>query len=415
MGGFLLRRCKSLHYQISNLADSSSNGYTLLLLDYPLHWVKSSYDYFMYTNDVAYIQKYYQTIINTLDNYYPSITNTTTNLITKGIAGSGGYGDYAFLPRSGPVTYYNALYVLALDNAASMASYLGYKDDASRWLARAATVSAALNKYNFDTAAGAFYDGTCGSTYCNTHSQDGNALSIVSGAVPATSSRANSILTYLSTHHSRPWGNSFYDNDVLAGGFSQRVYAFISYFELQARFMAGQPASALEELRRLYGWMASHDPEITQWEAIGDNGTPYEGGYTSHAHGWATGIVPLCTNYLLGIMPTGPGFGTYKVKPIPGDLSWARGVVSTPNGPLRVSWTRDQAMGTFYLSMSGPKNAKGTIYVPVENGDVAVYVDGEAAWDGGWSLAFGAVQIDGYVSVEIEDAANHIVTVGYKS
>jgi hypothetical protein len=371
----------------------------------------------MYTNNVAYVQQYYQTIINTLDNFYPSITSSTTNLITKGLGVSGGYGDYAFLPRSGPVTYYNALYVLALNNAASIATYLGNTGDASRWTARAQNVSAAINQYNFDSSVGAFFDGTCGSDtdYCSTHPQDGNSLAIVSGAVPSNSSRALSALSYLSSNNARPYGNSFYDNDVLSGGFSQRVYAFVSYFEIQARFITGQADSALEEIRRLYGWMASHDPEITQWEGIGDNGTPYEGAYTSHAHGWATGIVPLCSNYLLGVQPTGPGFSNYSIKPMPGDLSWARGVVPTPSGPITVSWNSNAQYGLFYLSSSAPAGMTGTIYVPVGNSSVPVYVDGQQAWDGKSSAGFNAqfVQGEGYVGVSIEDGDNHIVTVGY--
>ena len=35
-----------------------------------------------------------------------------------GMNGTSGYGDYAFLPRSGEVTYYNVLYVKALRDAA---------------------------------------------------------------------------------------------------------------------------------------------------------------------------------------------------------------------------------------------------------------------------------------------------------
>ena len=43
------------------------------------------------------------------------------------------------------------------------------------------------------------------------------------------------------------------------------------------------------------------DPEITFWEGIGPNGSAYDEGFTSMAHGWSTGIGPLMTNYVLGI------------------------------------------------------------------------------------------------------------------
>ncbi len=63
-----------------------------------------------------------------------------------------GYGDYAFLPRTGEVTYYNALYVRALQGAAGLARATGHPADADRWLSRASGVSAAVNEYLWDPA-----------------------------------------------------------------------------------------------------------------------------------------------------------------------------------------------------------------------------------------------------------------------
>ncbi len=86
--------------------------------------------------------------------------------------------------------------------------------------------------------------------------------------------------------------------------------------------------------------MATHDPGVTQWEGIGEGGKPYEDDFTSMAHGWSTGIVPLMSNYVLGVKPAGPGFSRWIVKPITtgGGLTWARGAVPTPMGPISVFW-----------------------------------------------------------------------------
>ncbi|KAE9367272.1 glycoside hydrolase family 78 protein [Stipitochalara longipes BDJ] len=392
---------------------ASINGYTLPLLDYPMWWVVCSYDLFMYTGDTAYIQKYYPNIIKTLDTFYPSVTDPRTQLLSKGFGVSGGYGDYGFIPRSGPVTYYNALYVLALQNAATIAQFLSKDADDVRWSSRAAVVSAAINTYSFDSSVGAFFDGTCGDSYCNTHAQDGNSLSIVTGI--ANSSIANSVLSYLSKANARPYGNAFYDNDVVGGGYSQRVYPFISFFEIQARFITGLADSALEEIRRLYGWMSTHDPEITQWEGIGPNGQPYEGDYTSMAHGWATGIVPALTNYILGVIPSGPGFSVYTIKPVPGDVEWAKGVVPTPNGPITVNWQQNRALGLFYLTATAPAGSQGTIYVPVSNSSVAVYLDSQPIPNSVHKRDDDAGTGGGYVSVDIKDGLTHTISVGYKA
>lgn len=375
----------------------------------------------MYTGDTDYIQKYYSNLVKLLDVFYPSVTDNTTNLIWKGVGISAGYGDYAFLPRTGPVTYYSALYVLALENAAVIAKSQGQPSDASRWLARAKVVSDALNTYNFDSSVGAFYDGfssggSCDNSYCPTHAQDGNSISVLAGVT--NSSRSNSILNYLDSANKRFYGNSFYDNDVMSAGFSQRVYAFISFFEISARFKTNLVSSAFDEIRRLYGWMANNDPKVTMWEGIGPNGSAYEQGFTSMAHGWSTGIVPEMSNYVLGVIPTGPGFSTWSVKPYPGDLSWARGQVPTPQGPISVDWSINSS-GWFVLSVSAPVDTIGTVSLPSVFGTTAkrdtaveISVDGQTAWDNG-PVAFNAEldSTDGYISLTLVGGSTHNITV----
>lgn len=366
-------------------------NYTLALLDYPLWWVTCSYDYYIYTNDTSYIETYYPTLLRVLENFYPSITSNRTSLITKGKNGTSGYGDYAFLPRTGAVTYYNALYVLALKNAAEIATYLGNSSDAARWTSRASIVSTAINNNNWDASAGAYIDSPADPI---SHPQDGNSLSIISGVAPPT--RAKSILTYLTENTTLPYGNAFYDNDAIGANYSQRVYAFISYFEISARFQTNLPDSALEEIRRLYSWMSTNDPGNTFWEGIGPGGSKYEGGFTSAAHGWSTGVLPALTNYVLGVLPTGPGFRTWSVRPMPGDLEFARGRVSTPNGPLNVRWNVGNSSDEFEfrLVVDAPLATSGRVSVPVVSGNGTVLLD---------SIPVVNVTVaeDGYLTLEV--------------
>ncbi len=334
---------------------ASINNYTLPLFDYPMYWVTASWDYVLYTGDTDYARSYLPNLEKVLDDWYPSVTDSN-GLLQKGLNGTGGYGDYAFLGRTGEVTYYNALYVLALKDAASMATALGHTDDAQRWSARAAQVADALNAHLWDPAAGAYLDSAVGDVR---HGQDGNGYAIVSGAAPAD--RASSALGYISGHMAQPYGNTYMDNDTLPDG-STRVYAFTSYPEITARFMTGAADSAVEEIKRLYGWMAGHDPGTTDWEGIGAGGSQYEGPYTSDAHGWSTGVVPELTNELLGVQPTTPGFATWSVTPHPGPVKWAQGQLPTPHGPLQVSWST--AGRRFSITVQAPAGTSGTVTLP---------------------------------------------------
>ncbi|WP_410623064.1 alpha-L-rhamnosidase C-terminal domain-containing protein [Amycolatopsis sp. cmx-8-4] len=334
---------------------ASINGYTLPLFDYPLWWVTASWDYVLYTGDTAYASSYYAKLVKTLDAWYPSVTDAH-GLLSKGLNGTSGYGDYAFLPRTGEVTYYNALYVRALQGAAGMARATGHAADADRWLSRASGVAAAVNQYLWDPAAGAYLDSATGAVR---HGQDGNSQAIVAGI--ASPARSSSSLARLAAG-ALPYGNPFMDNDTLVSDGTKRVYAFTSYPELVARFQTGQAASAIDQIKRMYGWMTSHDPGITDWEGIGDGGSHYEQGYTSAAHGWSTGVVPALTNELLGVSPTSPGFATWQVSPKPGSVAWARGAVPTPKGALSASW--GQQGSVFSLTVTAPRGTSGSLAVP---------------------------------------------------
>ncbi|KAJ5085882.1 hypothetical protein N7532_010653 [Penicillium argentinense] len=394
---------------------ASINNYTLDLYDYPMWWIVCTVDLVMYTGDTSFARQYYNVMKKSLDNYYGQNLTSTSGLLNK----TNGYGDYAFLPLSGIITYYNALYAHALKSAAQLAKVFGHDTDEQTWTSRASDINNKLLARNWDSSVGAFYDGgPCpnkpGDTICDVHAQDGNSLAVLAGTV--NSSQAISLLDYYGRRTARSYGNAFYDNDALQEGFSERVYAFFSYFELAARFVTpGAAGSAFEEVKRLYGWMSTHDPEVTFWEGNGPDGSPHEEGFTSMAHGWSTGIVPLMSNYVLGIKPTGPGFETWEICPVidGGDLTWARGQVGTPKGPVRVSWKKEDD-GTFVLDIETPKGTSGVVCVPThgfKNGQVII--DGKPIESASDAATVGPSATSGeeYVVIKAE-GGTHAISVG---
>jgi Bacterial alpha-L-rhamnosidase 6 hairpin glycosidase domain/Bacterial alpha-L-rhamnosidase C-terminal domain/F5/8 type C domain len=383
---------------------ASINGYGLPLFDYPLWWVTCSWDYVLHTGDQDYATRYYPQLTKLLDGWYPSVTDGD-GLLSKGLNGTSSYGDYAFLDRTGQITYYNANYVQALNDAAGIARYLGHSADADRWTARARTVADAVNAHLWDADAGAYLDSGTGPVR---HAQDGNAIAVTSGVADAT--RAASALAHLDATTVLPYGNAFMDNDTIFDGASQRVYAFTSYPELVARFVSGRADSALDQIRRTYGWMDRNDPGTTHWEGIGPDGSLYEGAYTSMAHGWSTGVLPALTNQLLGIVPTSPGFATWSVQPYPGSVGWARGQVPTPHGPITTSW-QHPATGAFTLTVKAPHGTRGAVAVPTDGRSVTVDVDRRQAWNGRKAKAYRAVSHGGYVLLDGLGAGTHTVSV----
>ncbi len=226
----------------------------------------------------------------------------------------------------------------------------------------------------------------------------------------ADATRAASALAHLDATTVLPYGNAFMDNDTIFDGASQRVYAFTSYPELVARFESGRADSALDQIRRTYGWMDRNDPGTTNWEGIGPGGSLYEGAYTSMAHGWSTGVLPALTNELLGIQPTSPGFATWVVQPHPASVAWAKGQVPTPHGPVTADWT-NPADGAFTLTVRGPHGTRGSVAVPTGGRPAVVQVDRRVVWNGRRAMVSGARQEDGYVTLDGLAPGTHTVTV----
>jgi hypothetical protein len=307
------------------------NG-SLVLIDYNAYWIESLYDYVLYTGDLALLRQVWPSLVRLVDELYPA--HLEDGLLVNWLGNS----DYAYIPRGGTrVAYYNAQYVRALELAASLASWNADPGRASLWRARAAETAAAFPGAFWDASAGAFSD-TAGET--GLHALDGNAFAILAGLT--TPSQTQSVLTYIDRTMKRSYGNSVADGNGWRGanwrdGDFRRVYPFVSYFELVARFSANADASALDLIKREWGFMASRGPG-TMWETIASELGGTVDFNPSWAHGWSSGAAPALTTYVLGVQPTSPGFATFTVTPHPGGLTSARGVVPTPHGPIRVAW-----------------------------------------------------------------------------
>jgi Bacterial alpha-L-rhamnosidase C-terminal domain len=267
-----------------------------------------------------------------------------------------GPSDYAFVRRRGMVVaYYNAEYAYALTRTAQLAIWLGDEVHAAAWRKRAHAVATAFGSAFCDSHAGAFADTT---TDFATHPQDGNAFAVLAGL--ATGARTASALDYLWDHDYRSYGNAIVDDtawDSPTWGIqaNQRVYPFMSYFEVCARFEAGGDTEALDLIRREWGYMLAQGPG-TMWESIGPAGGPPTGDKPSFDAGWSSGAAPALTRYVLGVVPTSPGFATFAVTPHVGDLEYAEGNVPTPHGRIRVAWK--VTGGALELGVSAPPGTR---------------------------------------------------------
>ena len=391
-----LKRMADRQHENGLIPPSSYDDFRLIMFDYAAWWIVTLGEYYGHTGDRAFIEQYYSNLQRQMQWFAERIGPNGLLVKDAGI-------EWSFtLGRNGEITYLNAVFYQALREAALLADLLEQPDDARVWRERAETVKHAMNERLFDSAKGVYFDSDLDRTHVP---QDGNVLAVLFEIAPRD--RWSGILDYIkqtmwtefgSTNVDVPYGHNLFHD--------KRIWPFIGYFELEARFAAGNDIDAYDLLRREWGHMLSSDPGGTMWEWMTADGRP-ENGFASLAHGWSAGATATLTERALGVRYTDPLFTRFDAIPHPGDLDWAKGSVPAPKGDIVMSWQRDG--DTFDTALTVPEGSTARSGTPTFGTQVAVFVNGEMVWDGERSLARGARVEGNYVLVDLPAGVHHIV------
>jgi alpha-L-rhamnosidase len=277
--------------------------------------------------------------------------------------------DYYDGSKTGEVTAYNDIYYRTLEDASRLASALGLTSQASAYRLAATNLARAINADLFVTSTGLY---VLSNLQPAAVAQDANALAVLFGIAPK--SRDASILSALATTlPSTPYGPLPFTAN---SGYRTAVSPFVTNEEVDALFATGATSSAMALLRTLWGYMDTPGPNYTgaDWELVGSHGRPGFGDFTSLAHGWSSGATADLSSYVLGVLPTTPGFRTWTVAPHPGTLVWAEGDVPTPHGMIDVRWGEDRSSPSSALQVTAPSGTRGTVVVPVPRSGAVVTV-----------------------------------------
>ena len=322
---------------------------------YSMHQVINVGLHHLHTGDVDFVRAQWPAIQRQL-TYDRSLIDDRGLVITDDSNGLD--WDWYDGPKTGAVSAYNITCYQTLLHAAVLATAIGENDEAATLRSRAAALKDAINTHLYDRERHLY---VLSEERRDAIAQDANALAVVSGVAPDGEDVA--LLRALDAALPRtPFGFSPFSTTA---GFRTDISPYVSGSHLTALFEAGLTDQALELVHDLWGHMSTADLHAvgTAWELVATDGSPGFGATTSLAHGWASGASVALSSYVLGIRPTTPGFHAWSIAPQPGPLSWARGQVPTPYGPLAASWTTD-ADG-FELNVEVPEGTTGTIRVPL--------------------------------------------------
>ena len=332
---------------------NSTAASVLIIPDYPLQHVTSIYHYYFYSGDKAFLQAQWP-VVQKVIALYASLTGNPQHLvIPPAIFGS---------PSADTLT--NAHFYGVLLQGAQLAEAIDHADVAAGYRAAAAQLRQAINTVLYNPTTGLYDVNTVRKGVADQH---GNSYAVLYGVAPAPGTTVASMLEKLTAALYRPSTapNATGPIPVQQSSGSTQVGPYTSGYELFARFEAGDTTAALALIRNEWGLMRHTSPYYSgaTWEYVALDGTPGLGKATSFAHGWASGPTSALSKYVLGVRPIQPGYKTWLVEPQPGDLSWAKGSVPTPYGPIKVEWEKHG--NSFVLEVTVPNGTRGTIGVPV--------------------------------------------------
>lgn len=81
------------------------------------------------------------------------------------------------------------------------------------------------------------------------------------------------------------------------------------------------------------------DGATTVWEVFPtSDDKPADFPTRSHCHAWSSAPLHFLPRILLGIRQIATGGAAYEISPRPNGLNWAKGMITSPRGPVKVEW-----------------------------------------------------------------------------
>lgn len=213
---------------------------------YSLYFVSDVGDYYKYTGDMSFAAREWPTVQREMA-WELAQTNATGLFVTTAADDL----NWNLEGHAGVVTFYNALYYKTLVNAAQLATALGYSSIAATYEQDAANVKAQINAQLYDASTGAYDIST---TDRGAIAQDANSAVILYGIAPA--SEQAGIVAAMTNALSTPAGDLSVSSPVPASS-TQIISPFIGSSDVDARFLAGDTAGALQLLSDEWGPMTT--------------------------------------------------------------------------------------------------------------------------------------------------------------
>lgn len=301
---------------------------------FSIYYIMMVYDHMMFFGDEKLI-KYHIPTIDHILGYFER------NLNEQGLVGKIGglngvdrfwsfidwteqWDETTGVPRAilkGPITMESLLYVMGLQHAAKLATYIGRAEVGEEYLDRAEKVQKAINQF-CKGKDGLYQDGPGIEDY----SQHCQVFAILTDTIDIKEGA-----------------------DILAKVLDDPSYTKCSVAMSFYLFRAVEKVGLYERTRDLWDiWRRMIKNNLTT--CVED-----DLGERSDCHAWGSLILYEIPAVVLGVKPAEPGFSKVEISPTVGYLEFAEGEVITPKGVIKVSWKKNRENGKIELNYDAPE------------------------------------------------------------
>ncbi len=320
-------------YPTDWLIGEGTSGY---LVDYELEWVIMLGEYYQYFGKPDLIKEIYPNLVKLMGKFetlvgkeHGVLSNVPGWIVLD-------HPDTYPMDQQKEITGLNCLYYAALQQAADLAqTVMSDSDQAKKWTSQASLLQENIRRW-FWSPDQKLYADSYGSKVC---SQQTQVYALLYGLVK--NEDKSEIISYIKSRNR-------------ASEMSFAYYVVYSMFEKEDQW-------SLDYIRKYWGDQMKLASFNGGWQE-GWNVEEWTGDIGSTSHAWCSGPTALLPQKVLGVEPIAPGWKEFRIAPYPGDLKWARGIVPSPKGNIRVEWAREN--NRFTLTTEIPAGTKAFISLP---------------------------------------------------
>ncbi len=215
----------------------------------------------------------------------------------------------------------NAIYYAMLDALGQIAAWLDLPEDAEQWRQRAVRVRDALRAMHWNAERGLFADSVVDGRQSAFFTELANGMALFYGIADEEQTRGIVAALTRTKNGCTP------------------VTILYFYYLVEGLIRAGAVDYALQRLSAGNKEMVARSDPPTFWEEWPGFASTHLAG-NSPLHFGGAGVVWTLSTRALGVQPAAPGFAACRIRPLCGHLTWARGVVPTVRGDVRVDWRK---------------------------------------------------------------------------